>query len=167
MTPRTFTRSARTTAPIEAVWPLIGEARRWRQWSFLDHSDLESEGDPAPDGVGAVRTFTRYGVGSREEVLAWDPPHHLAYTILSGFPVRDYRADVVLTSERQPGDAASAPVGTTVTWSVRFEPRVPGTGLVTAGFLRPLIRGFVTSVCRYADRMDGVGAGGAGAATPS
>jgi uncharacterized protein YndB with AHSA1/START domain len=158
MAPRTFSRCSRTAAPIEAVWPLIGEARRWREWSFLDRSELESEGDPAPDGVGAVRAFTRNGVGSKEEVLAWDPPHHLAYAIISGFPVRNYRADVVLTSEPPSGDATGG--GTTVTWSVRFEPQVPGTGLVMAGVLCLLIQGFCSSVCRHADRQVEAGAGG-------
>ena len=149
MAPRSFTRSARTTAPIEEVWPLVGEAGRWSEWSFLDHSGLDAEGDPAPDGVGAVRRFTRYGKGSREQVLAWDPPHHLRYTILSGFPVRDYLADVVLTSER--GLGAEGPTGTTVTWSVSFEPKVAGTGVLLDAVLRGLIRQFVTSLCRYAD----------------
>ena len=82
---------ATTRAPVDVVWPLIGEARRWRDWSFLTRTGLEREASPEPDGVGAVRKFTRFGVGSREEVLAWDPPGHLAYRILSGFPVRNYR----------------------------------------------------------------------------
>ena len=87
---------SRTDAPAEAVWPLLGEARRWREWSFLTASALERDGAPVPDGVGAVRRFSSYGVGSREEVVVWDPPRHLAYVVLSGFPVRHYRADVTL-----------------------------------------------------------------------
>jgi hypothetical protein len=143
-----FTQQAHARAPIDAVWPLVGEARRWKEWSFLTRSDLQREGDPAPDGVGAVRRFTALGVGSREEVLEWQPPHHLAYGLISGFPVSDYRADVVLT----PADG-----GTNLTWSVRFNPRLPGTGAVMWVVLRLLIRGFARGACRYAGRQPTAG----------
>jgi len=148
--PRSFTRSGRSLAPPAVVWPLVAEADRWKEWSFLDRSGLETEGSPVPDGVGAVRSFTRYGVGSREQVVAWDPPNHLGYTILQGFPVRDYRADVVLAALAA---GASGATGTSVTWSVRFEPRYPGTGAATEAVLRWIIQGFVTSLVRYADRQ--------------
>jgi uncharacterized protein YndB with AHSA1/START domain len=139
-----FTQVSHARAPIEKVWPLVGEAHRWKDWSFLTRSDLEREGDPAPDGVGAVRRFTSLGVGSREEVLEWQPPHHLRYTLISGFPVRDYRADVDLTPD---------PGGTTLTWSVRFNPRLAGTGAVLWVVLRLLIFGFARGACRFADRQ--------------
>ena len=137
-----FTQVSHSRAPVEAVWPLIGEARRWKEWSFLTRSDLVREGTPAPDGVGAVRRFTSFGVGSSEEVLAWEPPTHLGYTLLRGFPVRDYRADVTITPNRG---------GTILTWSVRFNPKVNGTGAVMWVVTRLLIRGFARSVCRFAD----------------
>lgn len=140
-----FTQVSHARAPIDTVWPLVGEARRWKDWSFLTRSDLEREGDPAPDGVGAVRRFTALGVGSREEVLEWQPPLHLTYGLLSGFPVRNYRADVDLT----PSDG-----GTTLTWSVKFNPRVAGTGAVMWVILRILIFRFARGACRFADRQE-------------
>ena len=136
---------ARTTAPTEVVWPLLGEARRWREWSFLTASGLEREGAPDPDGVGAVRRFTSYGVGSREEVVAWDPPHHLGYAVLSGFPVRGYRADVTL--ERVDD-------GTRIEWAGSFDPKVPGTGRVLQMVLVRMMQRFADDVARYADGLD-------------
>jgi len=133
---------ARSTAPVEVVWPLLGEARRWREWSFLSASILEREGAPDPDGVGAVRRFTRYRVGSREEVVAWDPPHHLGYRILSGFPVRDYRADVTLEA---------AGTGTRIEWAGSYTPRWPGTGPLLQAVLPRLMQRFADDVARYAD----------------
>jgi uncharacterized protein YndB with AHSA1/START domain len=138
-----FEVRARSSAPVEVVWPLIGEARRWKEWSFLDRSDLLRDGDPSPDGVGAVRRFTRHGLGSQEEVVAWDPPHHLSYTIVKGFPVRHYRADVTC--------APDGP-GTRITWAATFDPLVPGTGRLLVVVLRALITRFATSAARYAER---------------
>ena len=142
---RTFTVNVRSSAPIDVIWPLVAEARRWKEWTFLDRSELERTGAPDPDGVGALRRFTRLGVGSREEVVAWEPPRHLGYTIVSGMPVRDYRADVVL----EPTEA-----GTAISWSVAFEPRFAGTGPVLAMILHGIITRFARGLARYADRLD-------------
>lgn len=150
-----FTRTATSRAPVSTVWPLIGEARRWSEWSFLDRSTLETEGVPAPDGVGAVRVFTRYGVGSKEKVVAWSPPTHLAYVILKGFPVNNYRADVRLAPVAGGPDAttADADAGTSLTWSVTFDAKYPGTGPAVRAVLGVLIGRFATGVCRYADHL--------------
>jgi len=140
---------ARSSAPADEVWPLLGEARRWKEWTFLTGSGLERTGDPAPDGIGAVRRFTRFGVGSREEVVAWDPPRHLGYTILSGFPVRHYRADVIL--------APDGP-GTMITWSATFDERIPATGRLMAAVLTRMVGGFASGLADHAGRLhDGGG----------
>jgi hypothetical protein len=140
---------SRSTAPVDAVWPLIGEAHRWKEWSFLDRSDLVTTGTPVPEGVGAVRRFTSHGVGSREEVAVWDPPHHLGYAILSGFPVRHYRADVALRPEGPGG------TGTSISWSGSFDELIPGTGRLLEAVLSRLMGRFATALAGYADRQDG------------
>jgi uncharacterized protein YndB with AHSA1/START domain len=137
---------SRSAAPPATVWPLIGEAKRWKEWSFLDRSDLERAGSPDADGVGAVRRFTRFGVGSREEVVAWEPPHHLGYTMISGIPVRNYRADVHLEPDG---------TGTAISWSARFDEPVPGTAGLFTAVLRRIVTGFATDVARYAERTGG------------
>jgi hypothetical protein len=135
--------TARAEAPVAAVWPLVGEAHRWKDWSFVTRSGLERSGRPAPDGVGAVRRFSRMGIGSREEVLAWDPPRHLAYTVLAGFPVRNHRSDVLLTPEGN---------GTLISWSATFDEMVPGTGRLMEVVLSRLVHGFATAAAAYAGR---------------
>ncbi len=142
-----FSYEARATsvAPVDAVWPLIGEAHRWKEWSFLDRTDLVRVGTPLPNGVGAVRRFTNHGVGSREEVVVWDPPHHLGYAILSGFPVRHYRADVVLSPDGPDG------TGTLISWSGTFDEKVPGTGRILERVLDKLMNRFATELATYAD----------------
>ncbi|HXW36247.1 MAG TPA: SRPBCC family protein [Acidimicrobiales bacterium] len=137
-------------APPQQVWPFVGEAARWAQWTFLSKSFLEREGDPAPDGVGAIRCFKFGPGGSREQVLAWDPPSHLAYTVLSGgFPVRNYRADVYL----EPFGG-----GTRITWSSSYDEPVRGTGVVLGYVLRVMYRHFIRGLAK-APKEQGVGHG--------
>jgi Polyketide cyclase / dehydrase and lipid transport len=138
--------SASTRAPVDTVWPLVGEARRWSEWSFLTDTRLEREASPVPDGVGAIRKFTRFGVGSREEVVAWDPPGHLAYRILSGFPVRNYRADVTLTADG---------TGTRIEWAGTYDPKWPGTGRILAKVLPSMMQRFADGLAAHADGLAG------------
>ena len=141
--------SARSTAPVEEVWPLIGEADRWKEWSFLDRTGRVRDGEPVPDGVGAVRRFTSHGIGSEEEVVVWEPPRHLGYIILKGFPVRHYRADVVITPEG---------TGSMISWSATFDTTIVGTGHLMTAVLQSIISRFTRNVAAYAsDRAGSAG----------
>jgi carbon monoxide dehydrogenase subunit G len=80
--------------------------------------------------VGAIGQLGSPRIHSREEIVAYDPPRRLAYTILSGQPVRGYRADVDLTPD---GD------GTAIRWVGTFEPKVPGTGALVRWFFSAVI----------------------------
>src|SRR3954447_24479600 len=98
-----------SSAPPEKVFALLADGAGWSRWAgaMVVKSWWEREGDPPPGGVGAIRALGLPKLGSREEIVAYDPPRHLAYVILSGLPVRDYRADVHLTPEG---------TGTRITW---------------------------------------------------
>lgn len=144
--PRSYRVSAVAHAPAGSVWALVATTSRWPEWSGIPRASVERQGNPPPDGVGAIRRLGLGPMGSREEIVAWDPPHHMAYTILSGFPVRGYRAEVQLTAGPGPGD-------TTVTWSGRYDARWPATGPVVDAVLRVMMRRFVTRLCRHAGRL--------------
>lgn len=134
---------------MEVVWPLIGEAERWREWAWMTRTFLLRPGAPEADGVGALRRFGIGPVGgSREEVVAWEPPHHLGYVVVSGLPVRRYRSDVVLE-----GDA----LGTVIRWDGSFDALVPGTGPGLRMVLQRMVGGFARRVGRYAESL---GSGG-------
>lgn len=137
-----FAVTGHTKASVEAVWPLVGVAERWKEWAWMTRTSLIRPGAGEPEGVGAVR---RFGVGpfsSTEEVVAWDPPHHLGYVAHKGLPVRTYRADVHLDADAE---------GTTVRWSGSLDPLVPGSGPVVLAYVRGLVSGFTKRLCRYAD----------------
>lgn len=145
---RSYAVEARSTAPVEEVWPLIGEAGRWKEWSFLDRSELLRPGASDAEGVGALRRFTSRGIGSTEEVVAFEPPHHLGYTIVKGFPVRHYRADVRLRPEGS---------GTLITWSGTFDEKIPGSGRILESVLSRMMGRFATGAARYADQQHRTG----------
>jgi uncharacterized protein YndB with AHSA1/START domain len=134
-----------SAAPPEKVFEILADGAGWSKWAgpMIVKSWWEREGTPAPGGVGAIRGLGLKGLGSREEILAYDPPTHHAYTILSGLPVRSYRADVRLTPDGN---------GTRIEWSGTFTPKFPGTGAGLQLFLRSTISGFVRRLSKYAER---------------
>jgi hypothetical protein len=140
---RTITATAHADATRETVFALLEDATSWKDWTRFPVARYEREGDPPPHGVGAIRNFGFRAGGSREEVVAHEPPYHLAYTLLSGVPVRDYRADVHLT----PDDP-----GTRITWTATFTPKYPGTGWILTPFLRLILRDFARRLARHAAR---------------
>jgi uncharacterized protein YndB with AHSA1/START domain len=117
-------------APREAVWSLLADTGSWARWAPFADATLESEGSPEREGVGAVRRFRRDRRTTRERVVVFEPPGRLEYELLSGIPIRDYRAVVLL----EPVDG-----GTRIRWSSTFRGRFP----VPAGLVRPKLEQFV------------------------
>jgi uncharacterized protein YndB with AHSA1/START domain len=111
--------TAHSKAPPEAVWPLLADSATWPEWGPWDEHSLDREGAPAPHGIGALRTLTTGRVSVKEEITAFEPPRLLAYRLLSGLPVKDYKAEVMLSAEEG---------GTKIRWWAEFKPTVPGTG---------------------------------------
>jgi uncharacterized protein YndB with AHSA1/START domain len=140
---REFDVFARSAAPSNAVWRLLVDATAWSTWSRIPQGARECEGVPAPDGVGSIRRLGLGPMGSREQVVVFEPPHHFAYILLSGLPVREYRADVTLTPD---GD------GTLITWHARFVPKWRSSGPVLERFLRSTLTGFARGLARHAAR---------------
>lgn len=134
----------RSAAPPEVLWPLLAEAERWKDWSFLTRSYLVRPGRPEPDGVGSQRRLGVGPFGSVEEVVASEAPRRFAYEGRRGVPVRSYRAEVLL----EPEDG-----GTRITWSGALEPLVPGTGAVVLFWLRSTVARFLSELVRYGDKV--------------
>jgi hypothetical protein len=75
------------------------------------------------------------------KIVAYEPPTHLAYTIVRGQPVRNYRAEVTLTLDRD---------GTLISWTGTFDPLIPGTGMLLTAFFGRIITRFANGLANYA-----------------
>jgi uncharacterized protein YndB with AHSA1/START domain len=136
-----------SAAPPATVFDVLADTPRWKEWggATVSTSEWEREGDPAPGGVGAVRRVGRWPLFGREQILECEPPSHMAYTVLSGVPVRDYHADIDLTAD-------SADTGTVIHWRATFEPRIPGTGAFFAAMFHRLIGDYARRAAAEAER---------------
>jgi uncharacterized protein YndB with AHSA1/START domain len=114
-----FTYEREVAAPPATVFDVLTDHRGYARITPLRKAELEREGEPAPDGVGAIRRLTAVGPPMREEVLAYVPGERFSYKLLSGLPVRDHVGTVELTPS---GD------GTHVVYAVRTTPTLPLVG---------------------------------------
>lgn len=132
---------AHAKAPPQTVWELLADNVGMSKWSPIRSVTLERDGDPAPNGVGAIRAIRAVGPVLREEITAFEPNRRLAYTMLSGAPVTDYHAEVGLTE---------AGAGTDIVWKASFKPKLPGVGAVVSLTLSRLLKSLVAEAERRA-----------------
>jgi len=86
---------------------------------LIRSAELEKEGEPPPNGLGAIRKLHLPGATVREQVTGYDRPHRYSYKMLSGGPFKKFEATVSFTAAEE-GTAVSYAV--TVAGSVRGLP---------------------------------------------
>ena len=138
-----FTIVREVAAPPETIFEVLVDHRAYASITPLRRSDLEREGDPAPNGAGAIRVLGAIGPPLREEVLTYEEPRRFSYKLLSGLPVRDHVGTVELT----PRDG-----GTQMTYAVRTMPTVPLVGAVVVGAVRLGVKQLIDGVSAEAER---------------
>jgi uncharacterized protein YndB with AHSA1/START domain len=140
-------RTARATP--EAVWALVSDVTRYPEWGPWRAAEYRSPGETSPHGPGAVqwlqssrRYLLRYPV-SIEKILEVQEGRSLAYTVIGGIPVRNYRGEVTLTP---------AGGGTHIRWASSWEAATRGR-LVWRG-LRTFYPQIVEALATAAERHD-------------
>jgi uncharacterized protein YndB with AHSA1/START domain len=131
-------------APPDAVWALLADATTWTEWSDFEEAVVEQPDADGGQGVGSRRRFRFGRTRSYEEIVAFEPPRHVAYVLLSGLPVRDYRGDVVLTATERGG--------TEIHWHSDFRPKIPGTGAYVVKRLGAFIQSLADALATAATR---------------
>jgi uncharacterized protein YndB with AHSA1/START domain len=138
-----FTFVREVGAPPETVFDVLTDHRRYAEITPLRKSVLEREGQPAPNGVGAIRAVTSVGPPLREEVVSYQPPSRFSYKVISGAPIRDHLGTVLL----EPAGA-----GTKITYAVRMTPTVPLAGRVVVGATKLGIKSLLKGITVESER---------------
>ena len=138
-----FTLVREVAAPPEIVFDVLTDHRGYSKLTPLRRSELEREGEPGPNGVGAIRVLTAIGPPMREEVIAYEAPSRFSYTILSGLPVRDHVGTVELAPSGQ---------GTKITYAVRTIPTVPVAGFAVVAAVKQGIKQLLKGIAAEAER---------------
>jgi hypothetical protein len=138
-----FTLHASIDAPAEIVFDVLTDHRHQANISALRSSTLEREGEPAPNGVGAIRALRLVGQPIREQVTAFDRPHLFAYKLVSGAPVRSHTANVELAAQGK---------RTALTYRVQSIPSLPVPDAVWSAIVRRVINHLLTGVVNEAER---------------
>ncbi len=68
---------AQVPAPREAVWKVYTDHVGWQSWAGVQEVVLRQQGDPPPDGLGAIRVIRSRGIAIEEEVTAFTPPERM------------------------------------------------------------------------------------------
>ena len=138
-----FTLVREVAAPPEIVFDVLTDHRGYSKLTPLRRSELEREGEPGPNGVGAIRVLTAVGPPMREEVIAYEAPRRFSYTVLSGLPVRDHVGTVELAPSGQ---------GTKITYAVRTIPTVPVAGFAVVAAVKQGIKQLLKGIAAEAER---------------
>ncbi len=123
----TFTLERTVSAPPSTVFEVLTDHRGYAAISRVRASTLEREGDPAPNGVGAIRALKSVGPPIREEVVEYVPGERFVYRLLSGAPLKNHVGTVTLTE---------AVGGTHVTYRIDTTPTIP----LLRGAVMPVVK---------------------------
>jgi uncharacterized protein YndB with AHSA1/START domain len=143
-----FTFVREVNAPPEVVFDVLTDHRAYADITPMRRSELEREGEPAPNGVGAIRVLRSVGPPLREEVIVYEPSSRFSYRLLSGAPVRDHVGTVELTPAAE---------GTTVTYAVRTIPTLPLVGGAVVAVTRQAIKQLLNGISAEAERRTAAG----------
>ena len=132
---------ARAAAPVHTVWSVLAAQSGMGAWTPVRKVAVEREGDPPPDGIGAIRVLSRPPFTIREQITDVHAPVRLAYRMLSGLPVRDYTGETTLSDR----DGA-----TDIVWRVTMTSRFPGMVLAVRRVIHATVGGLVAECERIA-----------------
>jgi uncharacterized protein YndB with AHSA1/START domain len=137
----------RVKAPPETIFEVATDHRAYADFTPLRRSELEREGEPAPNGVGAIRVFGGLGPPLREEVLTYEPGTRFSYHLLSGAPLRNHVGTIELIRDGEE---------TEVVYAVRTEPTLPLVGAAVLAVSRQAVKQLLEGIVAESERRAAV-----------
>jgi uncharacterized protein YndB with AHSA1/START domain len=121
--------------PPEPIFDLLVDHAHYDRFRPINGSELVRQGDPPPNGVGALRQIKVRPLTFDEEITAYERPTRLDYLIVKlNVPFEHHGGSIMLT----PDGAA-----TRVDWRSSFTVPVPGIGAaIELPWFLTLRRGF-------------------------
>jgi uncharacterized protein YndB with AHSA1/START domain len=133
----------RTLAEVGTVWALVADANTYSQWGPWNDGGYDPPAK-GPSRPGSVQWF-RFGrrTTSVEKILEVDAPKRIIYTVERGIPVKNYRAEVMLTP--------NIPSGTSIRWTATWDNTLMGR--LVHQKLRAVYRQVMDALVAAADRQ--------------
>jgi hypothetical protein len=132
-----------SSAQPNAIYALLVNSATYPLWSMIRYYESVREGRGGIHEVGAQRLFkTNALTVMREEVTDVVLDERVGYTLLSGFPLLEYRSQTSLEK---------LPAGTRITWESSFYPKYPLTGWYWRRLIAWVLRSMVMSLAETAE----------------
>lgn len=133
-----------TRAGPEIVWPLVADANTYCHWGPWDDGGYRPPA-AGPSRQGSIQWF-RYGrrTTSVEEIVEVEEPRRVVYKVVSGLPVKNYRAEITLT----PTSSGGTSIRWVATWDKTF------MGKLVRRKLRQIFPEIVTCLIAAADNQE-------------
>ena len=130
-----FTITRKLDLPSDQVWAIVCDFTH--PPSPAIKIEVEKEGDPSANGIGAIRNINIKGAKARERLEAVDTPNFITYRMLSGAPVKEYLGTVNIKAQ----DGA-----TLINWDVKLIPKIPGIGWIVAMVIKKAINRYIDAI---------------------
>jgi uncharacterized protein YndB with AHSA1/START domain len=142
---RTIHVTRKIPAAPEAVFDRLTDHANYDRFRGINDSELLREGDPAPNGIGALRRIKVWPFRFDEEITAYERPSRLDYLIVKlNVPFEHHGGSITLAPD---GEA------TQVDWRSSFTVPTPLVGGLQELVWQPVLaRGF-RRVLEDVDRM--------------
>lgn len=122
--------------PVDRVFDLLADHANYHRFPGITRSELLKEGEPAPNGLGAVRRVALGDVVLDEEITGFEPPNRLSYRVIASKPVKvEHEGGVI--------EMTAVAEGTEIRWRSTFRLKIPLIGwFITRRAASQFERGF-------------------------